>query len=817
MFISPSRYINSEINSIKKKHQEGIILNCALVFPDIYEVGMSHIGLKILYEIINSLPYASAERAFSPWIDHEHYLRYNNLKLTSLESHKPLKDFDLVGFSLQYELSYPTVLNILDLAGIPIYTEDRLNHKGHQPLVIAGGPSTVNPLPLKPFIDAFLIGDGEEAILELLETMRRWKIENGIDRESLLKEIAKIEGFYVPILHKNDTKIKRRFIPDLDLAPYPLKPIVPFKRIIHDRVAVEISRGCAMGCRFCQAGIIYRPLRMRSPQKVIEIAEKSLDCTGYEELSLVSLSSGDYPFLYDVMRKLNNRFKASKVALSLPSLRVGSVNKEILKEIKSVKKTGFTIAPEVATDRLRSIINKNFSEEDYEKALITLFSEGWLNLKLYFMIGLPFEQQQDIEEIPKMVTKAIKIAKRYSKRFVNISVTISPFNPKPHTPFQWFGRASSEDIQKKLTYLKEIFFSKKIKFKGHNENISLLEAAFSRADENISKLILKAWELGCRLDAWTECFDFNKWNEAMNITSIDVYKYAEKSYKIDDPLPWGIIDVGVKKSFLVSELQKAISSQRSYTCNKSCLSCGINCTEIKKQQTLLKNIDENSQEKSEDFYKILSQDTLRVRVEYCKKDLMRYLSHHELISTILRGLRRAKIPVVYSQGFTPSPLVSFCPPLNVGVEGEREYFDMIVFEPFDLIKHQQTLNTVLPEGIKVSKMAIISKDEPSLDSFIRRYEYQITIDNDDLLHLKSKKHEIEKKDKKIDISENIEDIILNIDVKGKQTINIILKDTDTYQVRLSEVVEKLFNKNINELKIRRLNLFGWKKEWVVPL
>lgn len=817
LFQGPSRYINSEVNSIHKNEHKKTIISSILAFPDTYEIGMSHLGLKILYDIINSLPYASAERAFSPWLDFEEYLRKNNLPLSSLESNTPLKDFDIVGFSLQYELSYTTVLNMLNLGGIPLYAEERLNERCHLPLIIAGGPCTVNPHPMSPFIDAFLIGDGEAAIVELFEKAMQWKLNGDRDRKTLLREIAGIEGFYVPLVHKPEDKIKRRFILNLDDAPYPLKPVIPYAGIVHDRIAIEVSRGCTMGCRFCQAGIIYMPLRMRSPENVLDIAEKSLNNTGYEEVSLTSLNAGDYPHLLHVMKEFNSRYGRSKISLSLPSLRVASINKDMLKEIRLVKKTGFTMAPEAATERLRGVINKNFSEEDYERALHALFSEGWLNLKLYFMIGLPLEKDEDIEAIPQMVMKALKIAKKNTQRFVNMSVTISPFIPKPHTPFQWYGQSPIEDISRKLLYLKNAIGRKKIKFKGHNEKMNFLEAVFARGDENLSNLIFAAWQSGCRLDAWSEVFDFNKWQDAMDKTSIDGKMYSERDLALDSSLPWDNIDCGVSKAYLYKEYEKALLPEKTPDCRLLCTACGLECSKSIKNE----HKDDNAiaQAGGEDSLGIIEGKPLRIRVQFSKSGILRYLSHHELINVILRGLRRAKIPLLFSQGFHPAPLVSFCPPLSVGVAGEREYFDMEVSAPFDIISYIDKLNLTLPEGINIEKMVIISKEELSLNSFISRYEYKI-IDAGGKIQMPEagfKTLVVKRNDVEIDISQCVEDIVFMEDKGDAPVIKIILADKDTLKVRLGEIIGAVFKASLKDLEITRTHMYGWKNFWMEPL
>jgi radical SAM family uncharacterized protein len=724
-FKRPSRYINNEINSIHKDAP----VKVALAFPDVYEIGMSHLGLKILYKIINELPFASAERVFSPWIDLEAEMKAKGIPLTSLEFNRPLKDFDIVGFSLQYELSYTTVLNMLYLGGIPLRSEERTNSSCCYPLIIAGGPCTVNPKPMSWFIDAFLIGDGEEAIKEILELYYNWKKTGDRKKDSLLKALERIEGMYVPLIHNNPPlspfskggergimakggkggfMIKRRFIKSLDDAPYPDNPVVPFTSIVHDRINIEVSRGCSRGCRFCQAGIIYRPVRERSPDKIMEIAENSLNNTGYEEVSFTSLSAGDYSCLLYVLKEFNRRYSKNKIGLSLPSLRVGSIDSEILKEIRTVRKTGFTIAPEAGTERLRKVINKDFSEEEYEMALKTLFEEGWHNLKLYFMIGLPTEGDEDIEAIPKMVLKALKISKKYTNRFVNINVGISSFVPKPHSPFQWFGQSLLEDLKRKKKYLRDILLKKGFNLKDHDERMSLLEAAFCRGDESIGLLIEKAWSEGCRLDGWSEVFNFEKWKEAMDITGIDAEAFARKEYTISDKLPWDIIDVGVSKDFLWKERQKAIDENLTPDCRKVCQRCGLECHDIENGRRggwVNIRVGEDTDSSSclrasvSQIHRTQLFQPLRIRVEFSKTGRLRYLSHLELMVVLHRAIRRACFPLVYSEGFHPAPKISFGPPLGVGIGGIREYFDIEVIPPFDTILNMRKLNNTLPEGV----------------------------------------------------------------------------------------------------------------------
>jgi radical SAM family uncharacterized protein/radical SAM-linked protein len=814
-FERPSRYINRELNSIHKSAPVSV----ALAFPDIYDVGMSHLGLRILYGIINDLPFAAAERVFSPWLDMEAEMKARGVPLVSLETKKPVRDFDIVGFSLQYELSYPTVLNMLSLAGIPMRSESR---DDKHPLIIAGGPCAVNPMPMSAFIDAFLIGDGEDAIQDIVATFYSWKFEGDRKRSSLLRALAAIQGIYVPSIHGNSSPVRRRYRESLEDAPYPVAPVVPYTSIVHDRITIEVSRGCSMGCRFCQAGMIYRPLRERSPERVLQIAEDSLKNTGHEEISLSSLSAGDYTGLLPLVKEMNRKFSRKVVSLSLPSLRVAAVDRDVLREIKTVRKTGFTMAPEAATQRLRAVINKDFGDEDYERALHALFAEGWESIKLYFMVGLPTETDGDVEAIPEMALRAIKTAKKYSRRHVNVNVGISPFVPKPHTPMQWCGQEAMETIRARTSYLRQRLSKKGMNFKGHNQNMSLLEAVLSRGDGSLSTFLEKAWAGGCRLDAWTESFDFGKWLAAADETGTDIYGRAGRRFEKDDTLPWSPIDIGVKKEFLWEELTQALQGEMTAGCRKQCSGCGLQCDPPDIQSggdTEISRAGDTASSSRDRIAEPLSQK-IRMRVQFSKTGELRYLSHRELMTAVIRALRRADIPVLYSQGFHPSPRVSFGPPLNVGVSGLREYFDIELRPASGLVNLAAHLNAVLPEGVEVKHAGMIGVDEPSLQSFITRYEYEIICPAPGVTEafLSAGVFEVNR--------ENAEGVNTTVDIRGMvedlvavdmNAVRITLRDSGEKKARLGEILPALFGVPAEELGTTRLRMFGWRDGWVEPL
>lgn len=589
----PARYTGGELNSIIK-NPEQVDVRFALCFPDTYEIGMSHLGSKILYSALNSLDYVWCERAYTPWVDFEAFMRSEEIALYGLESGDSVKKFDFIGFSLLYEMSYTNVLNMLDLAGLPVRAKDRPENA---PIVLFGGPCTCNAEPVAPFADLICLGEGEDVLCELTELYRKFKREKR-GKKAFLLEAAGIDGVYVPgfydIAYNPDgtvagiepnspgvpATVTKRVVTDLDRVHYPSKFVVPFIDIVHDRAITEVFRGCIRGCRFCQAGFIYRPVREKSPDVVNKQSSCLCSGTGYDEVSLSSLSTSDYSSLPELFGQLLEWTEKEKVSLALPSLRADNFSRSVMEKLKTVRKSGLTFAPEAGTQRLRDVINKNVSEEDILKTCRLAFEGGWTSVKLYFMMGLPTETMEDIEGIAALAQKVVdtyySLTDRPKGKAVNVTISVAVFVPKPFTPFQWEPQDTPEVIREKQKHLRECVKSRKITVHCHESRTSYLEAVLARGDRRLADVIECAWEKGCRLDSWEEFFDSSKWDAAFAEFGLDETFYAGRKRGFDELFPWEHIFHGVDKQFLIRENQKAHKGIPSQNCRECCTGCGAN-------------------------------------------------------------------------------------------------------------------------------------------------------------------------------------------------------------------------------------------------
>jgi radical SAM family uncharacterized protein/radical SAM-linked protein len=699
----PVRYLGQEIHSIRKDPAE-VKLKFCLAFPDVYEVGMSHLGIQILYHTINSRKGIACERVFAPWIDMEKVLREKRIPFSSLESSTPLDQFDIVGFSLQYELCFTNVLNMLDLSHIPLFSKDR---DDRFPLIIAGGPLTFNPAPVADFFDAMVIGDGEEVVLEICDLALQWKESRGKEsrakKEDLLKSLSQVEGVYIPSLHVEGQKIRKRVVSDLNRTFFPTCPIVPYMKVVHDRLNIEIARGCKRGCRFCEAGFIHRPYRERSPEVIHEILNPSLKRTGYEELSLLSLSAGDYSCIGPLLSDLMDRFESKKVAVSFPSLRIESVVGHLAEEVKRVRKTGFTIAPEAGTERLRRVINKELDERVFFQGVSDLFSKGWKNIKLYFMMGLPTEKEEDLTGIIGLARKIASSGERH-KIHPNINVSVSTFVPKPHTPFQWESQIPLEEMKEKLHLVRDGIKRNYLRFKWQDPHLSFLEGIFSTGDQNLSGVLVEAFRLGCRFDGWSDQFSYPLWKEAFEKMSLKMDSRARKK-EFKDVLPWSFIETGMGAPFLWEEYQRGLEEKISPPCVKAdCHRCGI-CN----GKTI--TIKESDPVEMKALERIAKKDIRKkgvkkkIRLKFRKVGEMRFLSHLELVHLFYRASLRAELPLCYSEGFHPMPRIIFATALPVGMESLAEIVDMECEGKVIPLEVMKRLNQSLPPGIEIIEAA----------------------------------------------------------------------------------------------------------------
>ena len=809
----PTRYVGGEINSIQKDLRAAEV-TWALAFPDVYEVGMSNLGFRVLYHVLNRRPETAAERTFMPWSDMAAAMRRDGVPLFTLESRAKVRDFDIVGITLQFELCYTTVLGLLDLAGIPLLAKDR---GPGDPLVIGGGPCAYSPEPVAPFFDLFVVGEAEEVVHEINDLYLAWKKAGG-SREELLWELAEIRGVYVPSLFEMEyerggpirsvrakkpgyTKAVRRVVPDLNAAPFYDKPVLPFMQTIHDRLPIEIQRGCTRGCRFCQVGMLTRPTRQRDPKEVLRLARRGLETTGYEEVSFLSLSAGDYQCLNGMLEDFFEEFAPDKISVGIPSLRTETMNQRLAEQIRRVRKGGFTVAPEAASERMRRVINKGNEEKDLLHAVETIFGAGWDLVKFYFMIGLPTERDEDVLAIGEVAHKALRMGRRHTNR-ATIHVGVSTFVPKPFTPFQWEPQIAVEETRRKQRLLREAFGpTRSIDFKYPDAEGSEIEALLCLGDRRVSTAILAAFRMGQVLDGWGEHFRYDVWRKAAHEMErewgVGIDFFAHRGRGRDEILPWDTIDCEVTKPYLWRERERSHDAAEVEVPDCAivpCHVCGACDYEVVKNRVYDPRdyvhedgspyelgpigLTENARRAAEKdrgtrVVAAVAQGAVALpviaepqegpatqaaqrlvakvarmeerlaageaaaaapaapapqhwyRLRFAKVDRAVALSQLETNYAVARALRRAKLPLSFSEGFTPRPRLSFGPALPVGVPSEAEYVDLALAEPLAPAELEQRLGEQLPAGFRLLEAGGLPRSAPSLQAAIGEVEYRV--------------------------------------------------------------------------------------------
>ncbi|MCF8068544.1 MAG: TIGR03960 family B12-binding radical SAM protein [Desulfobacterales bacterium] len=815
----PSRYLGREFNTITKDYNK-VDLSIVLAFPDLYEIGTSHFGLQILYHILNSHKKIAAERVFAPADDMAALLKSSSVPLSTLETAKPLTDFDIIGFSLLYELNFTNILLILDLAGIPFLATER---DDSFPVIIAGGPCTSNPEPVADFFDAMVIGDGEQVIVDMADVWLEWKKSASGSRVDLLKAWSNIRGVYIPsfftpsydengfqtVTPQNESygKVKRAIVSDLNNISFPDRPIIPFGKPVHDRLRLEVSRGCTRGCRFCQAGMIYRPTRERSMKTLLDITERSMLTTGYEDISLLSLSTGDYGCINSLMEALMNRFEKEHTAVSLPSLRAGTLTPELMEYIKKVRKTGFTVAPEAGSQRLRDVINKNITEEDIFKTIQDAFDLGWQLIKLYFMVGQPTEVQEDLDATVDLVMALWKI-KGPKGRKLKLNVSFTTLIPKSHTPFQWDPQISLEESRDKISFFKEALRKPGIKVKWQDPEVSWLEGLWARGDRRLSELLMTAYNKGCRFDGWSDHFNFDLWQEAFVETKTNINFYTTRKRAMDEPLPWDHIDSGVSKTFLKEERVKAEKGKTTADCRfGECMGCDV--CDFKTIEPKVFDDPGPSGKTSPAEIRPIESVYKKVKVSYARTGQAKYFGHLEQMRLFLRAIRRSGFSVKYSKGFHPMPKISFHNPLPIGMESEEEHFFITVTDDIKPLDIKESLNKQLPEGLNITACCLALSKSDRLESDIASYRITlkgVVFDEEKLkAFFESDDVTISRKNKKGKLIKlNLKDMITDIKLVDPQVLLMTIKPENEKSVRPTEAILRIFDVPEKDIRLSEI-------------
>ena len=752
--LKPARYTGGEWNAVRKDW-DTVRCKFALALPDVYEVGMSNLGLAILYEILNRRADIAAERVYAPWVDMEEQMREKGLPLFSLESRRPIATFDFFGFSLQYEMIYSNVLNMLDLAGIPLYAKERGDD---MPFVIGGGPCVYNVEPIADFFDFFVIGEGEEVVLEIADAFIAWDAAGRMGgRAGFLTRLLAVDGIYVPAFYEPiydaagnfralrplhpDARpvIYKRVVRDMNAVVTAEHPIVPYMDIVHNRMMMELFRGCSRGCRFCQAGIAYRPARERTEENLRRMAHGMVEATGYDEMSLTSLSSADYSCLGRLVDDLMEDYAGDKLSFSLPSLRIDSFSIDLAHRMQQVRKSGLTFAPEAGTQRLRDVINKGVTEENLLTACGAAFRHGWKQVKLYFMMGLPTETDEDIIGIAQLAKKVVDLYTEIrGRRGCKVTVSVSCFVPKPYTPFQWFGQLPIEEFQRRQRLLKEHITDRSITFHYHDARLSVIEGVFARGDRRLAPALYEAWKNGAKFDGWSDLFDDSRYFAAFETCGIDWEYYSRRTRMIGEPLPWAHTSPGVLERFLKSEWQKALAASLTEDCRRThCTGCGI-CPTLGVDVIDYAGVEAARVQEAvpSEPRTVMTSDAERVAQEcsvfvyrglITKGEELRYVSHLDYANLFVRACKRAGLPMAYSEGFNPHMKVAFASALSLGAASDAEYVDFEMTEALSPHVVMERLGEHLPRGAQIVRLKMLTGKHKALMADVDEARYRIVV------------------------------------------------------------------------------------------